>query len=229
MEELDLKELFDYLKDKLSYIILGTVVVCLLGALYALILQKPIYKSSTTLVLASASSNENNTTGITQNDVMLNQKLVLTYQEIVKSRKVLSQVINDLKLETTVEDLADKISVTSITDTEIIKISVTDGDPKLAKQIANDVAKVFSGEVVDIYNVRNVSILDVANLPNTPDNINIPKQLIIYGMIGFILSFGIVFALYYFDNSIKSTEQVEEKIGLPILGSVPMKGKRRKR
>lgn len=229
MEEMDIKELFTYVKGKTGYIILGTCIVCLLGALYALFIQKPVYRSSTTLVLASAGTTDSKDSGITQNDVLLNQKLVLTYREIVKSRKVLTQVIHNLQLDDSLESLSSNISVSSITDTEIIKISVENRDAETAKKIANDLAKVFSNEVIDIYNVRNVSILDVANMPTRPSNINIPKQLFLYFAFGFILSFGTVFALCYFDTSVKSVEQVEEKIGLPILGNVPLKDKKSRR
>ena len=82
------------------------------------------------------------------------------------------------------------------------------------------IANYFKKEIVDLYNMNNVNILDEAIQEKNPYNINITKQIIVYFMIGLILAIGIVFVVFYFDRTIKSAEQVEQKIKLPILGSV---------
>ena len=214
MEEIDLKELFEFIKNKLGLLIIITVGVCLLGCVYGLFLQKPMYKSYTTIILSGSDSQ------ITQSELSLSKSLVDTYAEIVKSRRVLEQVIEELNLDTTYEKLSNKISVTSVNNTEIIKITVTDTDPTEAKNIANVTANYFTKEVVDLYKVNNVNVLDEANTTNTPYNINVAKQIIIYLFIGFIIGAGVLFIIFYFDRTIKSAEQVEQKIKLPILGSV---------
>ena len=112
------------------------------------------------------------------------------------------------------------IQVTSVADTEIIKITVSDINKKNAKVIADEAANVFVEEIPELYSISNVSILDSAEVANSPYNINVKKQLILYLLIGLVLGCGIVFIIYYFDRTIKSVEQVEMKIGLPILGVV---------
>ncbi len=214
MEEIDLKELFEFIKNKLGLLIIITVGICLLGCVYGLFLQKPMYKSYTTIILSGSDSQ------ITQSELSLSKSLVDTYAEIVKSRRVLEQVIEELNLDTTYEKLSSKISVTSVNNTEIIKIIVTDTDPTEAKNIANVTANYFTKEVVDLYKVNNVNVLDEANTTNIPYNINVAKQIIIYLFIGFIIGAGVLFIIFYFDRTIKSAEQVEQKIKLPILGSV---------
>lgn len=214
MEEIDLKELFEFVKNKLGLLIIITVGICLLGCVYGLFLQKPMYKSYTTIILSGSDSQ------ITQSELSLSKSLVDTYAEIVKSRRVLEQVIEELNLDTTYEKLSNKISVTSVNNTEIIKIIVTDTDPTEAKNIANVTANYFTKEVVDLYKVNNVNVLDEANTTNIPYNINVAKQIIIYLFIGFIIGAGVLFIIFYFDRTIKSAEQVEQKIKLPILGSV---------
>lgn len=214
MEEIDLKELFEFIKNKLGLLIIITVGICLLGCAYGLFLQKPMYKSYTTIILSGSDSQ------ITQSELSLSKSLVDTYAEIVKSRRVLEQVIEELNLDTTYEKLSSKISVTSVNNTEIIKIIVTDTDPTEAKNIANVTANYFTKEVVDLYKVNNVNVLDEANTTNIPYNINVAKQIIIYLFIGFIIGAGVLFIIFYFDRTIKSAEQVEQKIKLPILGSV---------
>ncbi len=217
MEEIDLKELFDFIKGKLGTLSIITISVCLLGCVYGLFIQKPMYSSYTTVILGGS---ESTSSAITQNDININRNLVETYAQIVKSRRVLDQVISELKLDTTYEELNNKIAVTALNNTEIIKITVNDADAKKAMNIANVTASYFTDEIVDLYNMNNVNVLDKAFQSDTPYNINVMKQIIIYFMIGFVLAAGILFVIFYFDRTIKSVEQVEQKIKLPILGSV---------
>ncbi len=219
MEEIELKELFEHFKNNLFKFSLIVFSICLVGCLYALFFQKPSYTSSTTLVLTSMSENSNSS--ITMNEINLNSQLVSTYREIAKSRKVVEQVIDELELNTSYEALASSINVSSVNDTEIIRISVVNVEPEKAKEIADTLAIVFSKEIQEIYNVKNTSILDEANMPTSASNINIPKQIITYFGIGLVVACAFLFLIFYFDTTIKSVEQVEQKIGLPILGAVP--------
>lgn len=214
MEEIDLKELFTFVKSKIGVLIIITTGVCLIGCIYGLFIQKPMYKSYTTVILSGNEGTFN------QTDVTLNKNLVDTYAEIVKSRRVLGQVIEELKLDLSYGELHNKISVTALNNTEIIKITVNDLNPIEAKNIANVTANYFTKEVSDLYNLNNVDILDEAIEETNPYNINVPKQIIIYFMLGFVLASSVLFLIYYFDRTIKSVEQVEQKIKLPILGSV---------
>ena len=116
MEELDLKELFLFVKSKLGLLIIITAGVCLIGCIYGLFIQKPMYSSYTTVILSG------HETTITQNDITLNKNLVNTYAEIVKSRRVLDLVSSDLNLNLSYEQLSNKVSVTAVDNTEIIRI-----------------------------------------------------------------------------------------------------------
>ena len=173
-----------------------------------------MYKSSSTIVLVSDNSE------LTYNEVSLNKNLVSTYAEIVKSKRILNQVKNNLNLDYSYGDLYNKIEVTSVTNTEIIKITVTDTNKKNAKKIANETAKVFEDEIPELYSISNVNILDEAEEATTASNINIPKQTILFLMVGLVLGLGLVFVLYYFDRTVKNAEQIETKINLPVLGTV---------
>jgi len=216
METIDIKEMLDYFKSKISVIILMVALVGIIGGLYCFLIQKPEYKSSTTILLTT----DNSTGVITYNDLNVNKNLVSTYSQIVKSKRVLNQVIEDLELDLTYNELTKKVDVSAVSDTELIRITVTDRDKVLAKKIANKTAKVFSDEIPEIYNVSNVSILDTAEIAKAPSNINIPKQSMIFILVGLVLGCGLVFMVYYFDRSIKSSEQIETKVGLPILGTI---------
>lgn len=223
MEEIDLKELLGYFWSKKVYIIIVTLIALLLGATYTAVLQKPKYKSYTTILLTKEA--DSNT--ITSNDITLNKNLIDTYREIIKSKKVISKVIDNLSLNYSVVELSKNVTVESINETEIIKVSVVDDDPKLSMVIANEIANVFNAEIVKLYNIQNVGVVDVAEMPNLPYNVNLLKQLVLSGLVGIVLGFGIVFVMYYFDTSVKTTEEIEKKLGLPVIGVIPTVGGRK--
>lgn len=217
METIDLKDLFDYYKSKLGVVILFVVLVGILGCLYGLFIQKPMYKSSTSIVLISEAKDNSQ---LTYNDVSVNQNLVSTYSEIVKSKRVLSQVINNLNLNYTYGALSNNIEVSSVTGTQIIKITVTDENSKTAMKVANEIGKVFAKEIPELYNISNVNILDTAEQPSSAYNVNITKQSAISLLAGLVLGLGVVFVMYYFDRSVKNASQIEDKLKLPVLATV---------
>ena len=216
MEEINLKEVYSYFKSRLLWMILAIVVIVIIGNIYTILTRVPMYQSNTTIVLVGESKKE-----YSQTDSQLNQNLIGTYSEIITSRKVLQQVIDNLKLKMTVDELSKNITTSSVEDTEIIRITVNNEKKKMAAEIANEVADVFSDEIQDIYNLENVAIIDKAEEADAPYNINYLKDNVIYLVISLVLSFGVVFVMYYFDTSIKSSEVVEEKLGLTVIGIVP--------
>lgn len=218
MEELDLKEMLNYFWSKKMYIIIASLIGLLLGMVYTIWIQEPQYKSYTTILLKGTESQ------ITSNDIALNQKLVDAYREIVKSKRVLNKVIANLELTYSYEQLFSKVTVESVNETEIIKVSVTDGDNITARDITNEIAYVFNNEVVKLYDLQNIGIIDKAEISDAPSNINVIKQLVISLLIGIVLGFAVVFVMFYFDNTLKNTAFIEEKLGLSIIGSIPRDG-----
>lgn len=216
--EIDVRELLKFFISKIKIIILCTFIFAIIGIIYINFIIVPKYHSSTTLILVSNDNSKNST--MLQSEVTLNKNLVTTYSEIVKSRTVLTKVIDKLNLDVDVSDLSNQITVTSVENTEIIKIEVNDKSAKKAQKIAETTADVFKDEVQKIYNLTNVSVVDKAYLTEKPYNINPVKQLLIFVCSGIVIGSFIVFLIFYFDTSIKSSEEVEEKLGLPVIGKV---------
>ncbi len=217
MEEINLSEVYSYFKTKILWILIAVVVIVILGNIFTIFTRTPMYQSNTTIVLVSEKKSEEGDVI----DYQLSQNLIGTYSQIIKSRNVLNQVINNLKLKSSASELANYISASSIDATDIIQISVDYSNAKDAQKITDEVATVFAKEVKDIYDLENVTILDKAELAKDPYNVNYLKDNVIYLVIGLVLSFGVVFVMYYFDTSIKSSEVVEEKLGLTVIGIVP--------
>ena len=216
MEEINLTELFNYFLKKCLIIIFITILFAFGGIIYGAFIKTPLYRSSATVILV----NESDEQSITNNDIQLNKNLVPTYSEIVKSRKIVNETIDNLQLEYTYSQLNKRITVSAVNDTQIIKISVIDEDKEKANEITNELANVFVKEIPDLYNISNVNILDKAVEQETPYNINIEKDTVIFALIGLVLSCGLVFVLFYFDRSITTPEQIETMIELPVLGKV---------
>lgn len=217
MEEIDLKEMFDYFKSKIMWVIISLVIIVGAGNVYTILTRVPMYRSSTTIVLV----NDNSKSGYNSTELQLNKNLVSTYAEIIKSRKVLKQVISNLDLKCTSAELSSNITVEAVENTEIIKISVGNDDSERAAQIADEIASVFSSEIKKIYKLNNISVVDKAEKNINPYNINYLKDNIIYIAVALILSCGFIFIMFYFDTTIKTSEEIEKKLGLTVLGIVP--------
>ena len=227
MEEINIKDLFEFFISKIRIITLVVLIVVLIGAVYSLCFQDPMFESTTNMVLTGTASASGSTTSkveggeaITQNDINLNSKLVATYREIIKSKTVLKDVINTLDLEYTTKELYRNITVSTVADTEMISITVKSLNAEEAAKVANKLAEIFSENIKEIYNIENISIIDKAEIESVPTNINVVKQLIIYFLIGFVVACGIVFVLFYFDTTLKDVSQIE-KMGFVVLTSIP--------
>lgn len=221
MEEINIKEFLKYFSKNIIIVMLISIILSFGTFFYSEYIKVPVYEASTTLVLTKSTKTvEDALSTITQNDIILNQKLVSTYSELIKSKRVLSQVIENLQLDYKVNKLAKLINVQSIEDTEILKISVKNENPKLSRDIANNIAEVFSKEIIEIYDLNNINIIDKAITPKTVANDTTIRDTIIAFIIGFASSTIVIFIIYYFDDTIKFKENLEEEIKLPIIGKI---------
>ena len=223
MEELDLKELFNIFWSKKVHIILIVLIFIALGVIYTVGFTTPKYTSSTTLLLAGSESSGGETTNsITTTDITLNSKLVSTYSVLVRSKDVLSQVISNLGMDISWESLRNNVSVSSVEDTEVIEISVTTNNAENSADIANEIAKVFTNKVAEIYNINNVHVVDEAEINNTPSNINHKRDVIIFAFIGLVVAVIYVLVANMLDTTIKTAEDIEKDFKLPVLASIPV-------
>ncbi len=223
MEELDLKELFNIFWSKKVQIILIVLIFIALGVIYTVGFTTPMYTSSTTLLLAgSESGGEETANSITTTDITLNSKLVSTYSVLVRSKDVLSQVISNLGMDISWENLRNNVKVSSVEDTEVIEISVTTKDATESAKIANETAKVFTEKVTEIYNINNVHVVDEAEVENSPSNINHERDVIIFAFIGLVVSVIYVLIANMLDTTIKTAEDIEKEFKIPVIASIPV-------
>ena len=221
MEELDLKELISMFLEKKLLIVLVVIIFALMGAIYTLKFVTPIYQSTTSLVLAQiGGDNSEESNSITSSDIALNTNLIDNYRVIAKSKSVAQEVIDNLNLDTTVEILRNRISVTTESDSEVIKITVLDEDPELACKITSEVAEIFMGKVETIYKVNNITVLDKAEMETTPSNINLTKNIVICAFVGGILIAGYILLINMLDTTVKTDTDIEKALDIPVLASI---------
>lgn len=223
MEELDLKEIFEIIWNKRKIIIVVTLLFVIVAAIYSFIIQTPKYQSSITLVLTKAESATSETTSlITTSDLTLNQRLVSTYSAIIKSDSVLEEVISDLKINNlSVGKLKSNITVTTVKDSDVIKITVANESPKNAAKIANRIGEVFAEKISDMYKMNNMYTLDEAKIASSPYNVNPTKYMIIAFIAGLVLSCGIVIMINIFDTTVKTADEIEKALKVPVIAEIP--------
>ena len=220
MEEIDIKEFFKYLLKHLLLVILIPILLVGCVVLYDSSLKTPMYSTYSTLVLVASSSTDTTNSTLNNNDVTLNQKLVATYRAFIKSKRVLEQVIDKLNLNMNVEQLSKHVKVEAITDTVIIKITVENADPNTTQAITNAIASVFSKEVVDKFEIDNVAIIDTAAYPEKVSNDTLVRDIILAVAVGLIGTTGILFVIYYFDDTVKYHENLEFEADIPVIGKI---------
>ena len=218
MEEINIKDYFIYLK-KYIFAFVAMIVLAVSGVLvYDLGIKKPVYQAKTTVVIAKSDSTNN--AAATLNDINASQKLTSTYSEIAKSELVLNKVIENKKLSMSAKDLLKNVTVKPVEDTSILSISVKDLEPAKSAEIANELATVFMDEISHIYKLDNVSQLSIAAVPDAPANNTTTRDIILALAIAIFGVAGIAFLRFYFDDTVKHSDEIEKTIGLPIAGNV---------
>ena len=220
-ETIELRELLEILLKRKLLIIIMTVLCTVAGGVYSVFLITPMYNAETTMMVNGAKNMTDIASSLDIGSINLSQKLVVTYGEIVKSRIVLEQTIDSLKLDMTYEQLLRKTTAQQVGGTEILKIAVQDEDPEQAAVIANKISDVFVKEVMRILKVNNVETIDKAIPIEKPVNVKTALNIAIAMILGLMLGVFTAFVLEYMDNTIKTENDVHKHLDLPVLGLIP--------
>ncbi|USK78810.1 capsular biosynthesis protein [Peribacillus frigoritolerans] len=217
-ETISINDIFKTLKKRWKLIMLLTLIAALISGSISYFLLTPVYESSTQiLVNQKQSENQLDSTQIQSNIDMIN-----TYSVIIKSPAILEKVIDELKLDQSVDQLSQKITINSQENSQVFSLTVHDSNPTKAVEIANTVSSIFQKEIKDIMKVDNVSILAKAEIKENPTPVK-PNPLLniaIAVVVGLMAGIGLAFLLEYLDNTIKDEDDIERLLDLPLLGSI---------
>jgi len=154
-------------------------------------------------------------------DLSIDNKLVVDYRELLKTRLVSGEVIETLGLNISTEKLTSKLSVETVSDSRFIHIKFTDANPEVAAIITNKLAEVLVAKAVEVIGIQNVRIVDAAIVPVDPISPNLTMNVAIAVVLGGMLALFIIFAMHMIDNTITKEEQLEKRLGIPVLGVIP--------
>ncbi|SER71194.1 YveK family protein [Psychrobacillus sp. OK032] len=218
-ETISLQDLFKTLKKRLLLIILTTIIAITVSGVVSFLYLTPIYQSSTQILV---NQEKVDISTFNSQDIQTNLQLINTYNVIIKSPAILSKVIEQLDLDTTPSALTNQITVKNEQNSQVVNITVQDANPNIAVDIANTTATVFQEEIKKLMKVDNVSILTPAFLGENPSPVKPDPMLnmAIAAVIGLMLGVGIAFLLEYLDTTMKTEQDVEEILDLPILGLI---------
>ncbi|WP_017379287.1 YveK family protein [Paenisporosarcina sp. TG-14] len=217
-ETISLQDLFKTLRKRMALITILTVLAITVSGVISYVFITPIYQASTQILI---SQEKVDSTVLNPQAIQTDLQLINTYNVIIKSSAILDKVAEELDLPSA-GALNGQITVNSEQNSQVVNITVQDQSPTLAVDIANTVASVFQEDIKPLMNVDNVNILAAAQLPDNPSpvNPNPPLNMAIAAVVGLMLGVGIAFLLEYLDTSIKTEQDVEDSLGLPILGLV---------
>lgn len=218
-EVIDLRDCITILKRKWWVIAIITTISVSISFILSFYVMEPVYEAQTTLIVKTEKASKKEV--VSNDQVSVTEKLAVTYGEIIKSRAVLDEVIKKLDLNESYESLLNKVSISTVNDTQIIKIVVEDKNRLKAMLVANQIPKVFTEEAIRIADANSVEVIDKATAPTNPVKPNKKSNMMLAGVIGIIAGASIVLVGELFDNKIKTAEDATRELGLPVLGVVP--------
>ena len=216
--QLDIMLLIKSIWEKKILILLVTFLFAAVSLAYSIFLVTPQYSSTTKVYVVNQKKDDK---AITTQDVQLGSLLVKDYKEIILSNKVMEDSAEKSGLGLTAKQLAGKVSVDAPKDTRIISITVRDKDPQVASELANTVKEVSADQIKEVTKIDDVTTLEEAKAATSPSSPNIPKNGILATVLGFIIAVAGVVLFELLDDRIKRAEDVEDGMGLVLLGVVP--------
>lgn len=215
--EIDVLYLLRKLWSRKFFIIFIALVVGTVALLGSIFFLKPKYTSTTRIYVVSRSSDSS----LTNQDLQAGSYLVNDYKEVITSNEVLSSVISQENLSLSTSELSNMISVNIPTDTRVISISVEDTDAQEASDIANTIREVAAEKIKSVTKVDDVTTLEAAEVASKPSSPNIKRNAALGALVGGFLAIVGILVAEVLDDRVRRPEDVEEVLGMTLLGVVP--------
>jgi capsular polysaccharide biosynthesis protein len=215
--EIDLLHLIKLVLRK--WILVGaiTIVVAIIAGGYAYIMLDDTYSANSSMLVQA----QDTETSDYQN-LLTGQRLVDTYKEIAISNRVLEELVTRIDDETiSVSSLRNMITVSSVNDTLIVKLSVETKDPELSKEIANEAVSIIQELSQEFNGLQEVEVLDTAQTPSNPSGPNRLLYIAVGILLGGMIGVGLVLVIEFMDKHIRTPKDIETYLGLKVLGTIP--------
>nr|WP_263314160.1 Wzz/FepE/Etk N-terminal domain-containing protein [Mammaliicoccus sp. Marseille-Q6498] len=215
-ESIDLSKIFTILKKNLKLLIILPIVFLILSMVITFFLITPKYSASTQVLVNQKEMDSQAMAQQVQSDL----QLVNTYSEIIKSPRILDKVSKNLKGKYSSKEISGMLTVSNQAESQILNIAVENKDSKTASKVANEIAQVFSKDASKIMNVDNVSVLSEADDKGSKVSPKPVVNAVISIFFGLIIAIIIIFLKEVLDKRIKTEDEVEEVLNLPVLGTI---------
>ena len=222
MEEqvISISEIFEALKKRWILIVSITLVATLISGVLSFFVIKPTYETSTKVFIGKEESNQE---GYNTNDIQMYQKLLQTYAETIKTNEVVQAAINSTNnADLTVPAVKGALTVTPVSDTQILQIKYQNKSPEVAKEILESITNEFVILAKELVPNGNVRVIEAVQLPENPVAPNKKMNVAIAFLLGLMVSVGLVFLMEYLDNTFKNKENLERELNIPVLGVIPV-------
>ncbi len=220
-QEIDLKELVGIILAKWWLILIFVGIAGGVSYYTTTHFITPMYESQATLFVGKESDAFGD---FSLTDLQMDNKLVVDYRELLKTRLVTEKVIADLGLDVSTDQIVNHLSVSVVSDSRLIHIAFTDADPEVAAAIANRLSEVLVIKAEEIIGIQNVQILDNAIPVYTPISPNVTMNVAIACVLGFMLAIFVIFVFKMMNNTIEKEDRLEAELGIPVLGIIPKYG-----
>ncbi len=219
-KEIDLRILWNLLRRNLTALIAAALIFAVGAFIISKVFMTKQYEANATLIVNNLSDDKNT---INTSELQAARNLADVYSIIIKSDTILQDVIDNLKLSITYDQLRDMVSVSSVNATQVINITVTNTDPKKAKAIVSEIVKIAPPIIKDRVEAGSVEIISEAKISNNgnPVSPKTARNTAIGGLVGLILMFAVVLIKELLNNTFKTEEDITEKLNMPLLGVIP--------
>ncbi len=219
-EIIRIEDIVDVLTKRWKMIFSVTLVATLISAVVSFFLIAPKYQAGTKLFIGK----ENTTTqdqSYNNNDVQMYQKLLKTYAEVIQTKDLVGQAIEQDNLDLDPEDVLKNLTVTPRADTQILEISYINVDPVVSQIIVESVTDKFIEYSTELIPNGNVKIIESVRIPENAVSPNKKMNIAIAFLLGLMISVGLSFLIEFMDNTFKTKEQIENILDLPAIGVIP--------
>lgn len=225
-DTIDLLEVLEVVRQHILIIVLVTVIAAAAGFGFSRFVMVPQYEASALMIV---NTRQDATANVTSDQINSATKLVSTYSIIIKSDTVLQQVISNLGLTLTYDQLKERVTVSAVDDTQVMQITVRSDNPEWARQVCEQITTISPDVILESVEAGSVKLISQAAVTPEPVSPNVMKNTAIAAVLGLVVSIGIVVLRELLDNKIKSEDDIRKYLDLPVVGVIPdyeMGGKR---
>ena len=213
---IDLMEIAHLLLHKWKILLVALLAGAVLGGAYCAFLLETTYRAEASLYITS------NESLLSFSDLQLSSALTEDYAYIIKSRTVLERVIDEQQLDMDYKDLDKLVSVTNPDSSHVIQIAVTTSDPQMSRNIANSLLNISADQINQIVGNGMPSVIDESVIHSVVEvKPSMKKYCALGAILVFVLAAGVLIVRMLIDTTIKSEDDIQRYLGVPMLASIP--------